>query len=1106
VPSRISFIIKSGRWKAFLGACLGIAVLLLGFSRLRLDVDVLGLLPAELPVVEGLRLHRQSFTSVGELLITLKGSDPNRTAGAARMLAEPLLQQKEWVASVVWRAPWLDQPEELAELTAYLWFNQPPARFHELAQRLAPANLDAMLQDARDRLATSLSPLEIAQLGYDPFGLTTLPSQSAGERKDSWSTESGFTSEDGTFRLLFVQARPDLSDYRNAAQWFSAIRALVEDVRLHPDWPREVQVRYTGAVPFITETALGMESDLQQSVLITLILIAALFGMVHRSWRPLVLLVTTLALVDAGALAAGGLIFGQLNAVSLGFAAVLLGLSVDYALVLYEESSAMPHAPAAEVSRLIAPGIWGSAATTAAAFGLLHFIGLPGLSQLGTLVAIGVLLAAWTMLRIFLPLLKRFVPPQSRKTSQPSAPALDEAPRSPALLRRLSLAITALAAALLWCNPPAVDHTDRPLQSRESAAQQALAEFEQELDHHGPSLLLLVRGASELEVADRLRTLGLRLQEAATQGSIQTYQLPTGIWPNPDHQSHNRQNAALIAGQSRSLHQAARDAGFTSEAMALTGQMLRIWEELSESSTTIWPTNQSATWILRRAAARTESAWLAVGSLTPTGDALSAIHTLDSSAESQGVWLTGWPLLGDALLRHVEARLAPVLLVLVTLVVACLWLTFGRLFEVCLSLGTIAFSLLLLCACMSLANWTWNLMSLVALPLLIGAGVDYTIQVQLAMRRQNGHVAAMRRVTGRAVALCAATTAAGFASNSFAGNAGLASLGVVCSLGITIVCVSSIGLLPAWWLRFDAVSRRKSRLYGARWWKLSLLTARLLPPSWVRFVGTSLADLHFLVRRERRRIVQTNILPVCQGNPALASQVTRRIYRNFGAKLADLWRVESGIPVTNWITVAGELDVIQVAAARKRGVLFLTSHLGNWEHGGLLLSQLNIPLTVLTQAEPDDELTRIRVESRARWGIQTLLIGKDAFALLEVIQRLQSGAYLAISVDGPAHHGHVLVDFFGNPFAASPVAAELARATGCALIGVTTLRRPQGYEVRVLPEFAYDRQELSSRPARTALTQRILQAFEPRIRQDLDQWFQFVPIWPASPNPPPLAK
>jgi lauroyl/myristoyl acyltransferase len=130
-------------------------------------------------------------------------------------------------------------------------------------------------------------------------------------------------------------------------------------------------------------------------------------------------------------------------------------------------------------------------------------------------------------------------------------------------------------------------------------------------------------------------------------------------------------------------------------------------------------------------------------------------------------------------------------------------------------------------------------------------------------------------------------------------------------------------------------------------------------------------------------------------------------------------------------------------------------------------------------------------------GFETLVIGQDDFAFVEVIKQLQAGADLAISLDRPPEAGRRAdPEFFGHPFEASLAAAELARASGCALIGVTIVRRPDGYAVKVLPEFTYDRKALGNREARRELTQQILRAFEPEIRKDIDQWYQFTPIWP----------
>jgi len=54
-----------------------------------------------------------------------------------------------------------------------------------------------------------------------------------------------------------------------------------------------------------------------------------------------------------------------------------------------------------------------------------------------------------------------------------------------------------------------------------------------------------------------------------------------------------------------------------------------------------------------------------------------------------------------------------------------------------------------------------------------------------------------------------------------------------------------------------------------------------------------------------------------------------------------------------------------------------------------------------------------------------------------------------------------------------------------------------GYRAEVLPQIPYDRARIRSREARIELTQDIMRAFEPSVRQYLDQWYHFVPVWGA---------
>jgi len=397
-----------------------------------------------------------------------------------------------------------------------------------------------------------------------------------------------------------------------------------------------------------------------------------------------------------------------------------------------------------------------------------------------------------------------------------------------------------------------------------------------------------------------------------------------------------------------------------------------------------------------------------------------------------------------------------------------------------------------------------------ALPLMLGTGVDYSIFMQLALRRHGGNLGLVRRSIGRALLLCGGTAIAGFGSLAWSGYAGMASLGKVCAVGIGANMLISVFLLPTWWhwarVKPKTLSQNSSAeagtpspsssFYRVGLWRFGLVIVRVLPAWMINGFFAAVAEGHFRWQPQRREVVVRNLLPACAGGPSEARKTARQLYLNFARKMAGLWLIESGLPVQNWVTMPGELEIIQTAYERGRGVLFLTVHLGNWENGGILLAKLGIKLTVLTLAEPDERITEIRIASRSQWGIETLIIGQDSFALVEGIKRLQAGAALAIAIDRPPQRSEVRVELFGKPFEASVVAAVLARASGCALIGVTIVRHAGGCAVKVLPEFTYDRQALGHREARQELIQQILRAFEPEIRQHLAQWYQFVPIWP----------
>ncbi len=1091
-----------------------LAAIAAGAWRLRFDLEILDLLPADEPAVQGLKLYQKYFTNARELVVTVRASDADKAEPFAGALAEKLRAQTNLVSGVTWQPPWLEQPGQLAEILACLWLNQPPENFAVLTNRLAPENIGAVLAETREALATSLSPTDIARRAFDPFNLLELPALTNVSGLSMDEGQKMFVSADGTFRLLFVQAKPELGGYRECTRWLQAIQAVVKNVQAGDTNFADVKVHFTGRPVFVSEIATQMQHDLTGSVTGTAMVIAILFWLTHRRWLPLLWLLTLLLLILAATLALGGLILGTISIVSMGFAAILLGLAVDYAVVHYQEALAHPQLSVPEIRRAIAPSILWAAITTISAFLVLNFGGLPGLAQLGSLVAIGVALAALVMVMIYLPPLF----PGRRKAASPIAAkwwsyfipprekiAAGSAPVNQINCRRilwLTTALVVIAGTILIFHRPKLDRTADALKPQHSQAQTTLDEMTAEMGIPQDALWVIISGTDESEVFQRLELAEKTLNTARSQKITGDFLLPTALWPRPEFQASNRVTAAWFAGQRARLSEAALAAGFNTNALFLTDELIRTWSRAAAATGTVWPTNDVSQWLLKRFVTRADGQWFVMGLVYPATNRIDsvALANLSTQLAQNKILLSGWSLLGTTTLKRVQEKMWAVVAPMVLLVLTSLWLAFRRPAEIILGLAVLLLSGLCLLAVMAVAGWSWNLLNLMSLPLLLGTGVDYGIFMQLALRRHGGDLVLVRRSIGRALLLCGGTAIAGFGSLAWSGNAGMASLGKICATGIAANMLISIFLLPAWWQRisnskFQIPNSGPSVFYRVWLWKLGLACVRVLPDFALKTICVGVAEIYYRLHRQRRKIVEWNLLPVVGHDRRMAEKTARRLFHQFAVKLAELWRFESGISMDRWLLAGTDWDILEKARTRKQGVLLLTPHLGNWELGGALLARRGIKVVVLTQAEPGGGLTELRQASRARWGIETFVIGGNGFDFVEIIKRLQAGENVALLIDRPPEAKAVEVELFGQPFRASVAAAELARASGCALIGVVIAQAAGKYAAKVLPEFTYDRAALGNRDNRRKLTQQILSAFEPEIHRYPEQWFHFVPVW-----------
>lgn len=777
--------------------------IVLGLSRIGFNVDILKLLPPGLHQVRGLSLYLGNFANPEELIVTVEARDAESADSAAHALAKALREQPFLVRSAIAEPPWESDPAQLSEFLAYLLVNQSPDRTTALVERMSAGRAGATARESLEEMGTTFSVRDMLLLGADPYRLA---SGLQGGDLLGGVEQAGFASADGTFRAVYVTSANGFRNYRETAGWLAKIRGVCSSsVKEH-----HVRLGFTGEPAFVAEIATGMQRDMVTSAIGTLALITLLFWICYRRLVPLMWLVLLLQLVFLLSLATAGFLLDRLTAIGAGFASVMIGLSVDYGYFVYQRSFGHSGGVRSLQRDCLRNILWTSG-TTAAAFFSLNLSSLPGLSQFGNMVGIGVCIGAAVMLGIYAPLTLRFREREAEPGSLPLPAATIPTIRAGRFSHvgewMAGVLVLVLLGALPWKGFPKADFSPSLLRPRESAAQQSLDELSRRLGGGDDGRLnLVVSGGSEEEVLSRLQGLGGKLEEAKRRGDLKSSLFPLPVWPDRKNQRENMAALRGLAPELPRLKKTLLENGFNDDAFSLTASVFARIGEWGSVPPSFWPDNDASRWILSRMVRHGNGHDLALGLLEAAPGREGA---LADALSGEGIYPVSWGMLGRELGGSMPGEILRISLALMSCLLVIL--AFG--FRSIRALGLFALTTALVVAClagaMSLLGMTWGFFNLAAVLLLLGTGTDYSILLLLALGRNGGDVAAARRELGTVILLCSVSAAAGFGSLAWAGNQGLAALGKTCALGLLIDAAVSFFLLPRAWTLLHPVRRRK---------------------------------------------------------------------------------------------------------------------------------------------------------------------------------------------------------------------------------------------------------------------------------------------------------
>ena len=298
----------------------------------------------------------------------------------------------------------------------------------------------------------------------------------------------------------------------------------------------------------------------------------------------------------------------------------------------------------------------------------------------------------------------------------------------------------------------------------------------------------------------------------------------------------------------------------------------------------------------------------------------------------------------------------------------------------------------------------------------------------------------------------------------------------------------------------------KSRLligleYGVARVILGIL--RLVPLNKAYRWGGAFGSFLRLVTPGQRRIVRRN-LEIAFGD-ALSPDEKRRIersaFRNMGSTMFEFMT----LPRMSREQLLDRLDFVNVevmdrAIAKGRGVIAVTAHLGSWEMLGCGFAASGRPLATIIRPLDNPLLDRYVERFRTDKGQEVVPRGA---AVKQGIRALKRGAVLAFAMDqNSAMHG-IFVPFFGTDAATVQGPARMSvRFNAPAVLCYDRREKDGRHSLVFVEEFPVLRGGSEEESIRLN-TEQYNRGLERIIRENRDQWLWFHPRWRTRPEGEP---
>src|SRR4029453_12795966 len=548
-------------------------------SRIQIDSDVLNMLPRGLQSLEGLRIYDRDFEQTRELTFALRcqAQDVDKLEEFAPTFAENLRKQP-WCERVLAGSP-METPDgvrDLQSIAVPLLLNLEPATFAQTMSILQPDKIRERLHRLHQEIEAGSSRPQF-ELEFDPLGIIG-PALRPFAEANAIEQEQPLTSPDRTMRVFLAVTNQ---------RWLSAFECqrLMREVnafRAHATegWnggPLDVLV--TGRSAYVSEISLSMRYDIVATLGSSVLLVGIIFFIGFRRWLPLLGMGFSLLLSCIVALAGGLLAFGRLHMVAVGFCAILVGLGVDFAILIFGryqqariDGEDYQQSMATSVAQL-GRAVFFGALTTAVGFLALILSGSMGFSQLGVLIAIGIFFAGLFMCTILFLFVRPWqVPQQHDSVFELVKKYVRWSVGRPAVMLIIVGGGLLLLTAFGFSPVPPLrfDASARSLEPKNSRARQALRAIMEKMPTRWEPVLAIVRADNAQALHDDWQAISAHWAELQKAGKLKGFSTPAALCLSPSWMEKNRETLGNVnvSATRQALDETLNAEGFSRESFA----------------------------------------------------------------------------------------------------------------------------------------------------------------------------------------------------------------------------------------------------------------------------------------------------------------------------------------------------------------------------------------------------------------------------------------------------------------------------------------------------------------------------------------------------------